>query len=335
MNSKRIFYLDNIRFCASFLVILGHSHPEYVADAATHSLTTAGLWASLFGLMASPSSELFMTISGAILLPVRIPDKEFFRKRFSKVLFPLLIWSLVYLCAGLGPQNRTAVEALLKLPFTPVLDVFWFMYVICGLYLFAPIISKWILYEDRNSMRFYLGIWAFVSFLPLLNLISPGLYDSQGSYYFVLNNFGGFLGYMILGTYLKRYQTSVSKSKFLKCCASVVLFSALLFLLRACFHVLPPGFIYDNLCFISIVYVYTNIHHNPVRFQIHHPHSGRIYGIVQALFRHLSFAHPHHSLCNSAIRIIPAASSICSHSADGRHDLPLLLYHHQTAHLFA
>ncbi|WP_343203850.1 acyltransferase [Bacteroides sp.] len=249
--------MDNIRFCASFLVILGHSHPEYVADAATHSLTTAGLWASLFGLMASPSSELFMTISGAILLPVRIPDKEFFRKRFSKVLFPLLIWSLVYLCAGLGPQNRTAVEALLKLPFTPVLDVFWFMYVICGLYLFAPIISKWILYEDRNSMRFYLGIWAFVSFLPLLNLISPGLYDSQGSYYFVLNNFGGFLGYMILGTYLKRYQTSVSKSKFLKCCASVVLFSALLFLLRACFHVLPPGFIYDNLCFISIVYVYT------------------------------------------------------------------------------
>ena len=178
--------------------------------------------------MASPSSELFMTISGAILLPVRIPDKEFFRKRFSKVLFPLLIWSLVYLCAGLGPQNRTAVEALLKLPFTPVLDVFWFMYVICGLYLFAPIISKWILYEDRNSMRFYLGIWAFVSFLPLLNLISPGLYDSQGSYYFVLNNFGGFLGYMILGTYLKRYQTSVSKSKFLKCCASVVLFLSLI-----------------------------------------------------------------------------------------------------------
>lgn len=334
MNSKRIFYLDNIRFCASFLVILGHSHPEYVADAATHSLTTAGLWASLFGLMASPSSELFMTISGAILLPVRIPDKEFFRKRFSKVLFPLLIWSLVYLCAGLGPQNRTAVEALLKLPFTPVLDVFWFMYVICGLYLFAPIISKWILYEDRNSMRFYLGIWAFVSFLPLLNLISPGLYDSQGSYYFVLNN------WRLFGLYdsgnLPETLSDVRQQKQISemlCVRRLIQCSALpaqglLSCSSAWLHLRQP------LLYFHRIRLH-HIHHNPVRFQIHHPHSGRIYGIVQALFRHLSFAHPHHSLCNSAIRIIPAASSICSHSADGRHDLPLLLYHHQTAHLFA
>lgn len=257
MNTKRVFYLDNIRFFASFLVILGHSHPEYAADTAMQGATQAGIWASLFGLIASPSSELFMTISGAILLPVRIPDKEFFKKRFSKVLSPLLIWSLVYLCAGLGPKDRTAVEALLTLPFTPVLDVFWFMYVICGLYLFAPIISKWILYDDRASMRYYLGIWAFLSLLPLVNLISPGLYNSQGSYYFALNNFGGFLGYMILGTYLKRYQTSVSKSRFLTCCAAVILFSVLLFALRSWFHILPAGFIYDNLCFVSIIYVYT------------------------------------------------------------------------------
>lgn len=257
MSTKRVFYLDNIRFCASFLVILGHSHPEYAAGMSPEGLTQAGTWPSLFGLMSSPSSELFMTISGAILLPVRIPDKEFFKKRFSKVLFPLLIWSLIYLAAGLGPKDRTAVESLLALPFTPVLDVFWFMYVICGLYLFAPIISKWILDDDRASMRFYLGIWTFISFLPLLNLISPGFYNSQGSHYFVLNSFGGFLGYMVLGTYLKRYQTSVSKSRFLTCCAAVLLFSALLFVLRSFLHILPAGFIYDNLCFISIVYVYT------------------------------------------------------------------------------
>lgn len=173
MNSKRIFYLDNIRFCASFLVILGHSHPEYVADAVTHNLTTAGIWASLFGLMASPSSELFMTISGAILLPVRIPEKEFFKKRFSKVLFPLLIWSLIYLAAGLGPKDRTAVESLLALPFTPVLDVFWFMYVICGLYLFAPIISKWILDDNRASMRFYLVFGRSFPFFPCSTSFRP------------------------------------------------------------------------------------------------------------------------------------------------------------------
>ena len=62
---------------------------------------------------------------------------------------------------------------------------------------------------------------------------------------------------MVLGTYLKRYQTSVSRSRFLTCCAAVLLFSALLFVLRSFLHILPAGFIYDNLSFISIVYVYT------------------------------------------------------------------------------
>lgn len=326
MSTKRVFYLDNIRFCASFLVILGHSHPEYAAGMSPEGLTQAGIWPSLFGLMSSPSSELFMTISGAILLPVRIPDKEFFKKRFSKVLFPLLIWSLIYLAAGLGPKDRTAVESLLALPFTPVLDVFWFMYVICGLYLFAPIISKWILDDDRASMRFYLGIWTFISFLPLLNLISPGFYNSQGSHYFVLNSFGGFLGYMVLGTYLKRYQTSVSKSRFLTCCAAVLLFSALLFVLRSFLHILPAGFIYDNLCFISIVYVYTifTIIQYASRFIT------RVYGTVQTFLRHLSFPHPHYPFHYPAANILPGASALCSHPADGRHYLSLLLHFHQT-----
>lgn len=257
MNHTRCLYLDNIRFIASFLVILGHSHPEYSSANEVYGLTQAGLWASLFGLMASPSSELFMTISGAILLPVKISGQEFFKKRFSKVLLPLCIWSLIYLSVGLGASNRTIIESLLTLPFTPVLDVFWFMYVICGLYLFAPIISKWLLCDNKSSIQYYLGIWCFISFLPLVNMLVPGFYNAQGSYYFSLNSFGGFMGYMILGAYLKRFQTSVTKQHFLYSIFLLILFSVCLFTAKAHFHVLPSGFIYDNLCFVSIVYVYT------------------------------------------------------------------------------
>ena len=112
MSTKRVFYLDNIRFCASFLVILGHSHPEYAAGMSPEGLTQAGIWPSLFGLMSSPSSELFMTISGAILLPVRIPDKEFFKKIFQGSVSPsYLVTDLSRSRTRSERQNRRRIPA--------------------------------------------------------------------------------------------------------------------------------------------------------------------------------------------------------------------------------
>ena len=294
MSTKRVFYLDNIRFCASFLVILGHSHPEYAAGMSPEGLTQAGIWPSLFGLMSSPSSELFMTISGAILLPVRIPDKEFFKKRFSKVLFPLLIWSLIYLAAGLGPKDRTAVESLLALPFTPVLDVFWFMYVICGLYLFAPIISKWILDDNRASMRFYLGYLDvhFLSspaqphFARILQLPGQSLFCSQQ-----LRRFSGLHGIGYLSEALPDVRQQ--KQVFDMLCSRPFIqrpsLRAQVFLAHSSgrFHLRQP------LLHLHCVRLH-HIHHHPVRFQVHHPRSARVYGTVQTFLRHLSFPHPHY-----------------------------------------
>ena len=131
------------------------------------------------------------------------------------------------------------------------------MYVICGLYLFAPIISKWILDDNRASMRFYLG-YLDVHFLSsLLNLISPGFSQLPGQSLFCSQQLRRFSGLHGIG-YLSEALPDVRQQKqVLTCCAAVLLFSALLFVLRSFLHILPAGFIYDNLCFISIVYVYT------------------------------------------------------------------------------
>lgn len=51
----------------------------------------------MFGIsfMGSPSSELFLTLSGTVLLPVKVGVRQFYKRRFMKLLPPLLIWSIL------------------------------------------------------------------------------------------------------------------------------------------------------------------------------------------------------------------------------------------------
>lgn len=74
-----------------------------------------------------------------------------------------------------------------------------------GLYLLAPILSKWVEGASKRQLQFVLLLWTINLLFPYLNLLSPDFFDSSGSHYWMLNYFGGFVGYFLLGHYLHRY----------------------------------------------------------------------------------------------------------------------------------
>ena len=82
----------------------------------------------------------------------------------------------------------------------------WFVYMLLGLYLFAPVVSPWIETASRRAMEGYLALWAFTLCIPYVHLVFPELLgecfwnDTPMLYYF-----SGFLGYMVLAAYLRRY----------------------------------------------------------------------------------------------------------------------------------
>jgi surface polysaccharide O-acyltransferase-like enzyme len=116
-----------------------------------------------------------------------------------------------------------ALFSLIKIPFEPVEGVYWFMYTILGLYLFSPFISKAV--ENTEYIRFFLILWGITLLLPYINAIIPGAWNIGGDYYRLLSNFGGYLGYMILGNYLYKQNYSWEQTCTICCTCLVVAIS--------------------------------------------------------------------------------------------------------------
>ena len=90
---RRIPYLDILRVIACLLVILIHT-PIRQYDIYYNTPSIAG---AVYTVLVAVNCNLFFMITGALLLPVTMPAKRFVKRRFKVVLFPLLMWTAVYL----------------------------------------------------------------------------------------------------------------------------------------------------------------------------------------------------------------------------------------------
>jgi surface polysaccharide O-acyltransferase-like enzyme len=62
---------------------------------------------------------LFVMISGYLLLPIKEAPEVFYKKRFTRLLFPFLIWSVMYCIVPYFKGTRftgTAGVAILQYP---------------------------------------------------------------------------------------------------------------------------------------------------------------------------------------------------------------------------
>lgn len=250
---KREQYLDTLRFLACIFIVLTHSVPPlYTSESSSIH--------AFISFICSPSSELFLAISGALLLPVYKPTKEFLKKRFMRVFPPLLFWSCIIVLYRYFSHSVPIEEtwkSLLSLPIKPVIGVYWFFYVISGLYILAPIISKWLINTTKNEIRFFLFLWSITLALASLSI----LFDNKfilinGNYYFILNYFGGFLGFMILGSFLRNH-TSKRSVKQNVIIPLIIMFSLFLFAVVGYkMRIVTADFFMENLSLATALMVY-------------------------------------------------------------------------------
>lgn len=214
-------------------------------------------WLALVSLIGSPSSELFLSLSGSVLLPIKTGMRKFYKRRYAKLIPPLVFWSVatlsIYLLLGKIDVDRFW-SLIAVIPFSPVIGVYWFVYVMVGLYLLAPLISPWLRIASKKQLEFVLIIWGFNMILPYVNLFVPGYYDVTGNFYYMFNYFGGFLGYWFLGYYLRTYPIVIGYNRrWILCVSGVVMYLfVLLYLKKKGEDVLPY---YDNLQIGSVLLV--------------------------------------------------------------------------------
>lgn len=187
---QRVNYLDYIRGLACVLVVLIHSPLPANGEA--------NIWISVYNYASAPCIGLFFMVSGALLFPVHGSIKIFLQKRLSKIVFPLIFWSLFYSIIKLIWGEVTFSEllnSLFKILYTSSASgVLWFLDTLAGLYLFVPIISKWLEQATKSELHYFLGLWGITLLLPYLNITTA-----------LLNSFYGYMGYMVLGYYLSKY----------------------------------------------------------------------------------------------------------------------------------
>ena len=102
-----------------------------------------------------------------------------------------------------GSQSTAhTLKALFSIPFSAQgHGVLWFMYTLAGLYLLVPILSRWLHKASKREVEFYLLIWGVTLIYPYLKLWLIVNESSTGLLYY----FSGYVGYFVMGYYLKHH----------------------------------------------------------------------------------------------------------------------------------
>lgn len=239
---EHIVWVDVLRILACFLVVLAHCCDPFVGKLDSNY--GEFLSGTLIGSFVRPCVPLFAMISGLLLLPVKMDMPKFYNKRAKRLLLPFVFWALVspilyyfYINSGvdiispnINPDSYTLSATLKKLylflfNFNYDITPLWYVYMLIGLYLFMPIISPWLQQAPQRDIKWFLRIWVVSMCIPYIQLAAPLLgYEGNGGNmglwgvcdwnpYGMLYYFSGFLGYIVLAFYLKKFPLRWSWTK--------------------------------------------------------------------------------------------------------------------------
>ena len=230
-NSREV-WIDWLRVAACFMVFVVHStEPFYLGGDGSLILTeTDAFWASFFDSFVRSCVPLFIIASSYLQFPTHYPTMEFFRRRAVRILVPFLLWTVVYAFRWGEPVENFRN---LLLNFNYAAGHLWFVYMLLGVYLLMPVLSPWAEKVEKKELQIYLGICLFTTMIPLIRdwaaggattviygpsglprqalfpLWGEASWNAYGTFYY----FSGFIGYLLLGLYFRKFVGELSWKK--------------------------------------------------------------------------------------------------------------------------
>ncbi|MBO4536134.1 MAG: acyltransferase [Bacteroidales bacterium] len=229
--ANREIWIDWMRVAACFLVMLTHScEPFYLGGEGSLILTRSdALWVSVLNVLPRACIALFIVASSYLQFPLHYPTGTFFRRRAVRILIPFVIWTVVYALVW-GEPVQNFKDLLLN--FNYAAGHLWFVYMLIGLYLIMPLLSPWAEKVEKKELQVYLCIWLFTTLIPLIRqwvggaapvvygpsgipnvakypLWGEASWNTYGLFYYV----SGFVGYLLLGLYFRKFVGELSWKK--------------------------------------------------------------------------------------------------------------------------
>ncbi len=191
-------WIDNAKILAAFAVVFLHCASGVVIE--TEQFNSTDWWiGNVYTSLVRWCVPVFVMISGALLLDPNKSESllEFYRRRAARILIPLLFWTVFFSVWNVKgfilrgeeiPWLYVTREVMRGSPFYHM----WFLYMIVGLYLFAPFLRRIVSQTSYNELVFLVIILFGMS---MLNFVLINTDNVQ----LIINRFLLYLSYFIAG----------------------------------------------------------------------------------------------------------------------------------------
>ncbi len=236
LQPNRLIWCDALRLLAFFLLFCCHAADPFYASATYASGGEVAnpefvSWGTRWGSLVRPCVPLFVMLTGVLSLPVKTSMTQFYKRRIPRILFPFVIWSVIYymtpwitgvlglesdivrkLFAWAESDSQAFSDGLTLVARIPYTFSFlachmWYIYMLVGLYLYLPVFSAWVERATKKEKEIVLVLWLFSTMLPYFSTYVSHYcfgtceWNAFGLFYY----FSGFSGYMLLGHYIHEY----------------------------------------------------------------------------------------------------------------------------------
>lgn len=204
-NRSDIVWIDNARAISCILVIVTHVLGPWIYQL--QQLDNINQFFLLFFFTISKlCTPTFLMISGSLLIQKEYKDLNPHKKRTKRLVNTFMIWSLVYLIfyTLLNVSRGSHYTASTYFYFVKDSMLYgsayhlWFMYLIIGLYLFMPAISKIVKRISTFQFILFFILWT-VSLIYIQ-------YSELNSLLHLLLSTIGYIGYLLIGYIINKYK---------------------------------------------------------------------------------------------------------------------------------
>ncbi len=214
MKNENLDFINSLRVLATFSVIFLHVAANILYQYGT--ISNLDWWSgNIYDSSVRFCVPIFLMISGSLIFSKNYESTgEFLKKRVLRILLPFCFWSIIYIAVGLSQKfihgEYLSLIEVLKFVFVKLRSGasfhLWYIYMVIGLYLFFPIIGKWLHNSNNNEIKYFLGIWLLTVFInmPYVKKLMPNIDISY---------FSGYIGFPILGYYLSNIHINFEKKK--------------------------------------------------------------------------------------------------------------------------
>lgn len=226
VKKEKIIWIELLRICACFGVIVMHVASHYIKNVSLDSFQYVIF--NIYHGLVKFVIPCFIMISGLLYL-----DKEkkiSLGKMYKKYIMPLFIayifWSIIYAIFSIfcikKNEFKTLFDMCKAIIKTAAVDSYfhlWYLPMFIGLLIITPIIKEVINGENEKRMTQYM-IFLFIIFQILPNtILNSGVADFNAAKA-ILDKFQiqlicSYIGYFVLGYYLYNYKLSEKIEKFL------------------------------------------------------------------------------------------------------------------------